>query len=68
MGAGNIFTGAFSQKDKNKSTSTLQKILIPAIDKRFIEQVDLVKSLILAEVNVKEIEYIGDTSGIISKK
>jgi isoleucyl-tRNA synthetase len=46
----------------------LQKILIPAIDKDFIAQIDKVKSLILAEVNVKEIEYIGDTSGIISKK
>ena len=46
----------------------LQKILIPAIDKEFIAQIDKVKSLILAEVNVKEIEYIGDTSGIITKK
>ena len=56
------------KKTKIKVRQPLQKILIPAIDKRFIEQVDLVKSLILAEVNVKEIEYIGDTSGIISKK
>ena len=30
--------------------------------------VDKVKELILSEVNVKEIEYISDTSGIISKK
>lgn len=56
------------KKTKIKVRQPLQKILIPAIDKRFIEQVDLVKSLILAEVNVKEIEYISDTSGIISKK
>jgi isoleucyl-tRNA synthetase len=56
------------KKTKIKVRQPLQKILIPAIDKIFIEQVDLVKSLILAEVNVKEIEYISDTSGIISKK
>lgn len=56
------------KKTKIKVRQPLQKILIPAIDKEFIKQIDQVKSLILAEVNVKEIEYIGDTSGIISKK
>lgn len=56
------------KKTKIKVRQPLQKILIPAIDKDFIEQVDKVKTLILAEVNVKEIEYISDTSGIISKK
>ncbi len=56
------------KKTKIKVRQPLQKILIPAIDRAFIEQVDKVKSLILAEVNVKEIEYISDTSGIISKK
>jgi isoleucyl-tRNA synthetase len=56
------------KKTKIKVRQPLQKILIPAIDKHFIEQVDKVKELILSEVNVKEIEYISDTSGIISKK
>ncbi|MBP6048361.1 MAG: isoleucine--tRNA ligase [Chitinophagales bacterium] len=56
------------KKTKIKVRQPLQKILIPAIDKHFIEQVDKVKALILSEVNVKEIEYISDTSGIISKK
>ena len=56
------------KKSKIKVRQPLQKILIPAIDKLFIEQVDKVKSLILSEVNVKEIEYIDDTTGIISKK
>ncbi len=56
------------KKTKIKVRQPLQKILIPAIDKDFISQVDRVKELILAEVNVKEIEYISDTSGIISKK
>ncbi len=56
------------KKTKIKVRQPLQKILVPAIDKSFIAQIDLVKELILSEVNVKEIEYIGDTSGIISKK
>lgn len=56
------------KKTKIKVRQPLQKILIPAIDKDFITQIDKVKSLILAEVNVKEMEYISDTSGIISKK
>jgi isoleucyl-tRNA synthetase len=56
------------KKTKIKVRQPLQKILVPAIDKDFIDQIDKVKELILSEVNVKEIEYIGDTSGIISKK
>lgn len=45
----------------------LQKILLPILDERFQEQVDAVKDLILSEVNVKDIEYVTDTSGIIKK-
>lgn len=56
------------KKTKIKVRQPLQKILIPAIDKEFIAQVDKVKDLILSEVNIKEIEYIPDTTGIISKK
>ncbi len=56
------------KKTKIKVRQPLQKILIPAIDKSFTAQVDKVKELILSEVNVKEIEYINDTSGILSKK
>ena len=56
------------KKTKIKVRQPLQKILVPAIDKSFIEQIDKVKQLILSEVNVKEIEYISDTTGIISKK
>lgn len=56
------------KKTKIKVRQPLQKILIPNIDKTFTEQVGKVKDLILSEVNVKEIEFISDTSGIISKK
>lgn len=46
----------------------LNKILLPILDEKFGSQVDKVKELILSETNIKEIEYITDTSGFIKKK
>lgn len=46
----------------------LQKVMLPILDERFIKQVEGVKDLILAETNIKEIEYVTDTAGVISKK
>ena len=56
------------KKDRLRVRQPLQKILLPILDNNFQNQVEGVKDLILAEVNVKEIEYITDTSGIINKK
>ncbi len=46
----------------------LNKIMIPALDCRLQKQVEAVKNLILSEVNVKELEFITDASGILVKK
>ena len=46
----------------------LNKILLPVLEEGFREKVELVRDLILAEVNVKDIEYIHDTKGILTKK
>lgn len=46
----------------------LAKILIPVLDSKFAERVELVKELILSETNIKDIEYITDTAGFITKK
>ncbi|MES3017520.1 MAG: isoleucine--tRNA ligase [Bacteroidota bacterium] len=46
----------------------LSKILIPLLDKNFKAKVEKVKDLILSETNIKDIEYISDTTGFISKK
>ena len=46
----------------------LNKILLPVLDNKFQEKVEKVKDLILSETNIKNIEYINDTSGIIKKK
>lgn len=52
---------------KMRVRQPLQKVLLPILDERFEAQVDSVKDLILSEVNVKELEYVKDTSGIIKK-
>jgi isoleucyl-tRNA synthetase len=46
----------------------LSKIIIPVIDAHVKEQLEMVKDLILNEVNVKEAEFISDTTGLITKK
>ncbi len=46
----------------------LNRILIPIFDPKMQSQLESVKDLILSEVNVKEIEYISDTAGILVKK
>ncbi len=56
------------KKEKIRVRQPLQKIMLPVLDEEFIAQVDGVKDLILAEVNVKEIKYVRDTSGIVTKK
>ena len=55
------------KKENVRVRQPLQKILLPVLDDEFRNQVDGVKNLILSEVNVKEIEYITDTTGIIKK-
>jgi isoleucyl-tRNA synthetase len=51
-----------------KVRQPLQKIMIPVIDKKFKDKFEAVSQLILSEVNVKEVEYIKDTSDILVKK
>ncbi|NBT07387.1 MAG: isoleucine--tRNA ligase [Chitinophagia bacterium] len=51
-----------------KVRQPLQKILIPVLDPATKTAIALMEELILAEVNVKEINYITETEGVISKK
>jgi len=53
---------------KMKVRQPLSKIMIPILDEKFEEQVNSIKDIILSEINVKEIEFIKDTSGIVTKK
>ena len=46
----------------------LQKILVPVLDDNFKRQLEDVKELILAEVNVKDLEFLTEDSGVLVKK
>ena len=55
------------KKEKIKVRQPLRKVLVPILDEQVRVQVQHVEELIKAEVNVKEVEYIDDTSGILVK-
>ncbi len=59
---------ALRRKEKLKVRQPLAKIMVPVLNKHFHDQFDAVKNIILTEVNVKEVEYLEDTTGIIKKK
>ena len=46
----------------------LAKVLVPVLDDEVKAHVEKVKDIFLAEVNVKELEFLHDTTGIITKK
>lgn len=46
----------------------LSKLMIPLLNEDMKHQLEAVKRIILSEVNVKAIEYITDTSGVLIKK
>ena len=56
------------KKDNIRVRQPLSRVLLPVLDPNFQVQVNAVKDLILAEVNVKNIEYITEGDGIIHKK
>ncbi len=60
---------AFSvrKREKLRVRQPLQKVLLPVLDEAFIAAVDEVKELILNEINVKHLEYVTDSSGLLKK-
>lgn len=55
------------KKEKLRVRLPLQKLLLPVLDEAFIAEVDGVKDLILSELNIKQLEYITDASGLLQK-
>jgi isoleucyl-tRNA synthetase len=51
-----------------KVRQPLQKILVPVLNEHIQHQIEMVKDIILSEVNVKSIEYLIDTDGFIKKR
>ncbi len=56
------------KKHMIKVRQPLSKILVPVLNEKTRHHLQAVEDLILAEVNVKAIEYIDDTSGVLVKK
>jgi len=55
------------KKEKLRVRLPLQKILLPVLDEAFMTEIEGVKDLILSEINVKNIEFITDASGLLNK-
>ena len=55
------------KKEMIKVRQPLQRIMIPVLDSQDREDINAIADLIMAEVNVKEIELIDDASGILVK-
>ena len=56
------------KKEKIRVRQPLSKVMLPILDEAFQTQVQAVEDLILSEVNIKSIDYITDTEGVINKK
>ncbi|MBK9639366.1 MAG: isoleucine--tRNA ligase [Bacteroidetes bacterium] len=61
-------TLSLRKKVNIKVRQPLQKILLPVVDAKFKEQVLSVQDLIIAEVNVEEIEFLDDATTVLVKK
>ena len=59
---------ALRRKVNIKVRQPLTKILIPVLDADTARRIEAVKGLIMSEVNVKEIELIENTTGLITKR
>jgi isoleucyl-tRNA synthetase len=55
------------KKEKLKVRQPLQRILIPVLSAKTKAQIEHVEELIKTEVNIKALEYLDDTSGILVK-
>ncbi|MDN5201999.1 isoleucine--tRNA ligase [Fulvivirgaceae bacterium BMA10] len=68
--AQNISSLVHSLRKKHmiKVRQPLSKILVPVLDHTLREHIQEVENLIMSEVNIKHIEYVDDTSGILVKK
>lgn len=56
------------KKEMIKVRQPLQKVMIPVLDANQRAEIEAVSDLIMAEVNVKEIELLDDASGILVKQ
>ena len=56
------------KKERLRVRQPLQKIMIPVLSEVMKKQVEAIKDLVLAEVNVKELEFMTEDAGVLVKK
>lgn len=56
------------KREKLRVRLPLRRLMLPVLDPSFIQRIDGVKDLILSEINVKEIEFVTDASGLLNKQ
>jgi len=56
------------KKENIRVRQPLQKMMVPVLNSEFKEKVNAVASLVLAEVNVKELDFMDADSGVLVKK
>ncbi len=56
------------KKEQIKVRQPLQRIMVPVLDQDFARRIEAVKDIILSEVNIKDIELLEDTTGVLVKK
>ncbi len=61
-------TLSLRKKEMIRVRQPLQRILVPVLNQTFKAQIEKVAEIIKAEVNVKEIEIVDDTSGLVKKQ
>lgn len=55
------------KKERHRVRQPLAKVMVPVLNEKFERQLKAVEELVLSEVNVKELEYLKETSGVIEK-
>lgn len=56
------------KKENIKVRQPLQKIIVPVLNSSMKEKIEQVKSLVLSEINVKELEYLTENDSTVIKK
>ena len=56
------------KKERLRVRQPLQKIMIPILNAKMQEDIDGVSTIILSEINVKEIEFLGKDSDVLTKQ
>lgn len=59
---------ALRRKENIKVRQPLHRIMIPIIETSMKDKIEAVKDLIMNEVNIKEIEYVGEDSAVLVKR